>query len=100
MHATVRRYPGNSALVDALLPHEAEVTQMLRDISGFRAYLLLRSGSGDAVSVSLYDDKRGAKASNAAAREWLAANLPDLAVAPPEVMAGEVAITAWQTSSG
>ena len=95
MYASVRRYPGHAALVKALLPHEAEVTQVLRDIPGFRAYLLLASDSGDAVSVSLYDDKRGVQASNFAARQWIAANWTDLKVGLPDVMAGEVAITAY-----
>ncbi len=67
---------------------------MLRDIPGFNAYFLVRTDSGDAVSVSVYEDQAGADASNVAAREFIAANVPDVASAPPEVMAGDVAITA------
>lgn len=92
MHVSIRRYPGNSALAEELRPHEGEIAQLLRDISGFQAYYLLSTSDGDSVSVSVYDDQTGAEASNAAAREWLAANKPDLAVEPPEVTVGEAAI--------
>jgi len=92
MHVSIRRYRGNRALVDALEPHEDEIAPLLRDIAGFRAYYLLSTADGDAVSVSVYDDQAGAEASNAAAREWLAANKPDLAVEPPEVTVGEAGI--------
>lgn len=94
MYATVRHYKGSDALVDALMPHEGEVQKLLRDIPGFQAYFLVRTDAGDAVSVSVYDDQAGADASTAAAREFIAANTPDFAASPPEVMAGEVAITA------
>lgn len=42
--------------------------------------------------------RAGAEASNTAAREGLAANLPDRAVGPPEVVAGDVAITAREAA--
>jgi hypothetical protein len=93
MHVSIRRYRGNSALAEELRPHQDEIARLLRDISGFRAYYLLSTADGDSVSVSVYDDQAGAEASNAVAREWLAANKPDLAVEPPEVTVGETAIT-------
>jgi hypothetical protein len=94
MHTSIRYYAGAEELVDAVLPHEGEITKLLREITGFRAYYLLRSDAGDAISVSVYDDRAGAEASNDLAKQWIAANLPDLRVGAPRVMAGEVAISA------
>jgi hypothetical protein len=94
MHATVRRYTSDRGLVDALVAHQDEVRDLLTGIDGFRAYYMVRTADGGAVSVSVYDDAAGAEASNAAAAGWVRENLPDLAAAgPPETSAGEVAVS-------
>ena len=92
MYATVRNYRGTPGLVDALLANEDAIRSLIGDIDGFRAYYLLRTEAGDAVSVSVYDDRAGADASTKAAGDWLRENLPDLAVGPPEVASGDVVI--------
>jgi hypothetical protein len=94
MYATVRRYASGGDLVDALVENEAEVRELISGIEGFRAYYMLRTPDGVAVSVSVYDDAAGADASNAAAGGWVRENLPDLAAGgPPETTAGEVAVS-------
>lgn len=92
MYATVRHYAGNAELVDALVEKEDDVLRLLREIDGFRAYHLVRTDGG-AISIAVYDDEGGADASNAAARAWIAENLPELSVRAPEVFGGQVAIT-------
>jgi hypothetical protein len=92
MHATVRSYTGAPGLVDALVASGDEIRRLLREIDGFRAYYLVKTADDGAVSISVYDDKSGTDASTAAAREWIAANLPDLSAGPPEVLDGEVAL--------
>lgn len=92
MFATIRVYSGSSDLADALVEHESDVKRLIGDIEGFKAYYLVRTADG-AVSVSVYEDQAGATASDEAARSWVGENLPDLNVAPPQVSAGEVAIT-------
>jgi hypothetical protein len=93
MHATVRSYASDGGLVDALVAREDEVRGLLTGIAGFRAYYILRTADGGAVSFSVYDDAAGTDASNAAAAGWIRENLPDLAAAPPETRAGEVAVS-------
>lgn len=93
MHATVRRYPGNTRLVDALLANEEEIRRLLREIPGFRSYHLIRAGDG-AVSVSVYDDQAGTEESTRIAGEWIKANLPESMMSAPEVWEGEVVIDA------
>ena len=94
MYATVRRYAADRGLVDALVEHQGEVRDLLTGIDGFRAYYMLRTSEGGAVSISVYDDAAGAEASNAAAAGWVRDNLPELAAAgPPETTAGDVAVS-------
>jgi len=93
MHATVRSYASDGGLVDAVAANQDEVRDLLTGISGFRAYYMLRTADGGAMSISVYDDASGADASNAAAAGWVRDNLPGLATAPPETTAGEVAVS-------
>jgi hypothetical protein len=94
MYATVRSYSSGGGLVDALVENEGEVRDLLTGIDGFRAYYMLRTQDGGALSISVYDDAAGADASNAAAAGWVRENLPDFAAAgPPATTAGEVALT-------
>ena len=94
MHATVRNYVGGEGLIDELMSKEGEVKSLIQGIAGFRAYYLIRTDKGDAVSVSVYDDRSGAEESNRAAAEWIRANLPNLSIGAPQVSAGEVVIQA------
>jgi hypothetical protein len=92
MHATIRHYANAPGLVDGVVAHEDAIRKLLQDIDGFRAYYIVRTGSASATSISVYDDRSGAEASNAAAREWIAATLPDLVGSPPEVHEGEIGL--------
>ena len=46
------------------------------------------------MSVTVFDDQAGAEASNQAARDWIAGNLANASISPPQVHAGEVAMSA------
>jgi hypothetical protein len=91
VYATIRVYSGSSELADALIANESAVRQVISEIDGFQAYYLVRSADG-AAAVSVYDNEAGATASDEAARSWVAENLPELNVSPPQVSAGEVVI--------
>jgi heme-degrading monooxygenase HmoA len=93
MFATIRVYAGNTDLIDALLGHESDVKRLITEIDGFRSYYLLRTADGGAASVSVYETQAGASASDGAARAWINQNLPDLDIAPPQVLAGDVLLT-------
>jgi heme-degrading monooxygenase HmoA len=92
MYLTLRNYSGSPDLVDALVEREADVKSLITGIDGFKSYYLVRSGDGDAVSVSVYEDQAGGEASSEAAASWIRENLPDLSVSPPQVTAGEAAL--------
>ncbi len=93
MHATFRYYSGASGLVDGLVRHADGVREALREIEGFRAYYLIRTGAAEAVSVTVYDSVDGTERSSQVAREWIARELPDLKVGAPSIASGEVAIS-------
>jgi heme-degrading monooxygenase HmoA len=89
--ATIRVYSGSSELADALVENQGAVEDLLSGIDGFKAYYLVGTADG-AASVSVYDSQEGATASDEAARSWVAENLPELNISPPQVTAGEVVI--------
>ena len=92
MYATVRAYSGATELTDALVEHAADVEALIGGIDGFKAYYLVRTADG-AASISVFENEAGAAASTAAAAAWIGENLPGLGIAPPQVSAGEVALS-------
>ena len=84
MYATIRSYSGGEELAEALVGRENDVRQLITQIDGFRAYYLLRTSDGTAT-ISVFDDKAGADESTRAAAAWVAENLADLSVSPPQV---------------
>jgi hypothetical protein len=92
VYATIRSYSG-SALADALVTREDDVRQVVGTIAGFRAYYLVRTADGNAVTISVFDDQAGAEESTRAAAAWVGENLADLAVSQPQVTTGEVAFS-------
>ena len=93
MYATVRTYEGSAGLVDVLVQNEGTIRELIGGIGGFRAYYLVRVEGGGTVSVSVFDDRSGADESNRVAAEWIRENAPDAVSGPPQVFAGEVAIS-------
>jgi hypothetical protein len=90
----IRRYqllPGNS--MDALVKLVNDgFVPIISKISGFKEYLLVDSGAGDHLSVSIFADQSGAEASTRDAAEWAAANVAALIEGPPAVTEGWVRI--------
>jgi hypothetical protein len=91
MFATVRIYATGGEFADALVENADELEQTLVEIAGFNAYYLIRTDEGVA-SVSIYEDEAGAEESTRVAAAWVAENLPDLQVSPPQVRTGEVVL--------
>ena len=94
MYATMRYYHQNSELADALVENQGEVKRIIGGIDGFEAYYLIRTGDGSTVSITVFESQAGAEESNRVAAQWLGENVPDLAVSPPMISAGEVLISA------
>ncbi len=91
MHAVVRTYsgPGAKELVDLIEQRLAEVESLIRSVSGFQAYSLIRTGDGG-VTVTVCQDKAGTDESVRLARDWIQENASDLGTSPPAVSEGPV----------
>ena len=89
MHTVIRSYSGSgaSALFDLLEERKPEVEELIRAVSGFVSYSLLRTPDGG-VSVTTCQDKTGADESLQLARTWIQENASHLDVHPPAVTEG------------
>ncbi|HEY2600746.1 MAG TPA: hypothetical protein VGI67_04245 [Thermoleophilaceae bacterium] len=92
MYTVVRRYSGNTELVDALVQNGDEVKNLISGVAGFRAYYLVRNSDGNALTISVFDDQSGAEESSRTAAEWLRENLSDMELSPPEILGGETVL--------
>ena len=93
MHAVVRTYagPGAKELMDLIIEKQDEIEALIRGVSGFTSYQLVRTGDGGAT-VTVCEDKVGTDESLQVAREWVAANGAHLGAAAPTVSEGDVGI--------
>jgi heme-degrading monooxygenase HmoA len=93
MYITLRRYAGAGARADEIARKvEQGLVPILKRSPGFRGYCALASEAGDAVSVSIFDDRESATRANDAARQWVQSDLRDLLPDPPEVFTGETSV--------
>jgi len=93
MHAVVRTYSGQGAkeLFEQLEQRKSEVEDLIRSVSGFQAYTLLRTDDGG-VTVTVCKDKAGTDQSLQLARDWIQDNASDLGTSPPAVSEGSVVL--------
>ncbi len=93
MHAIVRTYSGQGAkeLFDLLERRKAEVESLIRSVSGFHAYSLIRTDNGG-VTVTVCQDKAGTDESLQVARDWIRENASELSTSPPAVSEGSVVL--------
>jgi hypothetical protein len=89
MYAVVRRYAGASALADALVQHAEDVSALLKDVPGFKAYYALRTAEGAVATMTVCEDQAGTQESSRRAAEWVRSNLAGLSVGAPEITEGE-----------
>ena len=88
-HVVLRLYTDASELIGKIRDSEAEVRELLGSIPGFRAYAIVDTVGGGALSTTACDDKAGCDESSRRAAEWVRTNLPNAKIAPPQVIEGE-----------
>jgi len=83
MHAVIRSYSGAGAtnLFNLLEERKDEVEDIIRAVTGFVSYSLIRTSDGG-VSVTVCQDKAGTDESLQRARDWIAKNASGLGVSP------------------
>ena len=92
MYAVIRQYRGNSQLFGELERRTDEVETLIRGVSGFVSYYLVRTEDGGGFTVSVFEDKTGTDESIRVAADWVRQNVPQAAGSPPEVMEGRVVL--------
>ena len=93
MYAVVRTYSGQGAnsLFNLLEQRQPQVESVIRAVSGFQSYTLIRTDDGG-VAVTVCQDKAGTQESIRVARDWIQKNAEDLGVSPPSVSEGSVVL--------
>ena len=91
MYATVRIYEMTEDWDEFLQERlDSEFIPALEQIPGFVAYYSVEAGPRLFSSVTIFDDRAGAEASNRMAAELVQRKLADRFPTPPEVTAGPI----------
>ena len=90
MHAVIRSYSGAGAteLIDLLVQRKDEVESLIRAVSGFVSYTIIRT-EGGGITITVCQDKAGTDES---VRSWIEDNAADLDTAAPAVSDGPVVL--------
>ena len=91
MYITIRRFRIDPDVMDEVIDlAKDKFLPELAAIPGFKAFYHLRAAEDTLVSVSVFEDKTGADASNRLSQECVKDHFADLLPEPPEVIEGEV----------
>ena len=90
MFTVIRNYAGARTLVDELTKRRKDVEELVSTVPGFISYYLIRTEDG-AASITVCENRAGCDESSKRAAKWIGDNLPNLKVAPPQIIAGELA---------
>jgi hypothetical protein len=92
MFAAIRYYRTDPRSIESVVGRVKEgFVPLIRDIPGFVTYLALVAREDELVTVSVFEEQRGAQESNAKAEEWVRQNLSDL-LPSPEFAEGQVVV--------
>ena len=95
MFIAIRKYKleGSEGSRDELTRRvQEEFVPILRQLPGFKGYHLMDCGGGEVASISMFESREAALASNDRAREWAERSIKHLVPNPPEVIAGETGL--------
>ena len=92
MFAAIRYYRTDSDSIESVVRRVKEgFVPVIREMPGFVAYLVLTPRQDEIVSVSVFEEQRGAEESNKKAEEWVRQNLREL-LPLPEFADGQVVV--------
>jgi hypothetical protein len=93
MQTVIRRYSGKGAkeLFDLLEERAADVEELMRSVTGFVGYTLVRTSDGG-LSVTVCQEKAGVDESVQKAMDWVAKNAGSTGVGAPEILEGQVLV--------
>jgi hypothetical protein len=92
LHATICRYDGVTASIEAVMRAGRQLASALSTAPGFVSYAVLDAGGGVLVSVTVFDDRTTLEAAEQIIVRWVAEHMAALLPCPPEITAGEVIV--------
>jgi len=92
MYAAIRRYDHAAGSVDDLLPDGRRLAAAVSHVPGFVAYVLLESGDGGLVAVSIFDDPAGLAGGERLVEGWANERRAGPLSCPSEAITGEVIV--------
>ena len=90
MYAVVRRYEGVTNVKEAVRQVNEGLATLVSQHPGFIDYILVDSGGGGAIAISIFLNQADAEESNRRVSDWVRENLATLVPQPPQITAGEV----------
>src|SRR5918996_1643143 len=92
MFAAIRYYRTDPDSIESVVRRVKEgFVPIIRETPGFVSYFVLAPRQGEIVSVSVFEEQRGAQESNLKAEEWVRQNLSEL-LQSPEFAEGQVVV--------
>lgn len=91
MYAIIRKYRGREIKEVTRRVNESFVP-LIQKQPGFIAYYALESPSDTWASISIFEERSQAEASNNVAKDWVQKNMAQYVSGPPEITAGELVI--------
>ena len=100
MFAAIRYYRTDPDSIESVVRRVKEgFVPLIRKTPGFVSYFVLIPRPGEIVSVSVFEEQRGAQESNAVAEDWVRRNLSEL-LPSPEFADGRVVVYEAPNSLG
>ena len=96
MYTAIRHYKLTVEFLDeeTLDRVENEFIPLLQETEGFIEYHILEAGENELATVGVFDTEEGAELSRRIAASWVNENLAHLVAEPPNVITGEVILSA------
>ncbi len=92
MFIAIRKYKLEGSRDELTRLVQEEFVPILRQVPGFKSYHIMDCGDGYVASISMFESREAALASNERAREWAERSIKHLVPNPPEIIAGETGL--------
>ncbi len=92
LHATICRYDGVTASIEAVMQAGRRLAAALSTAPGFVSYAVLDAGDGVLVSVTVFDDRTTLEAAQPLIDRSVGEQLTAVLPCPPAVIGGEVIV--------
>ncbi len=91
MYVVVRQYKAKPGAVEEIARQAKEgFIPLIKEVPGYVAHYGVKVGTDGVMTVSIFEDQRGAEQSSRLAAQWIEQHIAFLYEGPPQVTAGEV----------